>query len=220
MNSNYKINPDKKWDYENGFYLTSGPGRIGKFINHLEIYKTIINLPGDILEFGVYKGSSIMRLFAFRELLETSLSRKIIGFDVFGKFPSQLNLDSDIEFVRKFENQGGNGISKKDLEIHIQSSGYDNFELVKGDINKTLPEWLTANPQKRFSLIHIDVDVYEPTMTILKHTYDKLVPGGVLMLDDWGTVEGETRAVEDFFGSNIKIQKHSHYHIPAFIIKE
>jgi len=39
-------------------------------LNHLEIYKQIIPLPGDVLEFGVYKGSSFTRLIAFRDLLE------------------------------------------------------------------------------------------------------------------------------------------------------
>jgi len=36
---NYTVDVDKKWDYENGYYLTSDIGRIGKFLNHLDIYK-------------------------------------------------------------------------------------------------------------------------------------------------------------------------------------
>jgi hypothetical protein len=36
---NYTVDLSKKWDYENGFYLTCETYRIGKFINHLEIYK-------------------------------------------------------------------------------------------------------------------------------------------------------------------------------------
>ena len=100
---NYKIDLSKKWDYENGFYLTCETGRIGKFLNHLEIYKKIINLPGDVLEFGVYKGTSLIRLISFRDLFEHPNSRKIIGFDAFGKFPDELNLESDKEFVERFE---------------------------------------------------------------------------------------------------------------------
>ena len=80
---NYKVDISKKWDFENGFYLTCEKSRIGKFLNHLEIYKQIIDLPGDVLEFGVYKGASISRLLAFRDLLENEFSRKIIGFDIF-----------------------------------------------------------------------------------------------------------------------------------------
>ena len=85
---NYSIDKEKKWDYENGFYLTCGKGRIGKLLNHFEIYKKILDKPGDVLEFGVFKGTSFMRLLYFRDLLENETSRKIIGFDIFGKFPS------------------------------------------------------------------------------------------------------------------------------------
>ena len=99
----YKVDLDKKWDYENGFYLTCETGRIGKLLNHLEIYKKIMDVPGDILEFGVYKGTSLVRLMAFRDLLESTHSRKIIGFDAFGKFPDDLALESDKEFVTNFE---------------------------------------------------------------------------------------------------------------------
>lgn len=217
---NYQINFENNWDYENGFYLSCATGRIGKFLNHLEIYKKILQLPRDILEFGVYKGASLMRLLAFRELLENTSSRKIIAFDAFGKFPNKLSLNSDVNFVENFEKIGGYGISMEHLNECIIKKGFTNYELIKGDINNTLPEWLSINQQKRFSLIHIDVDVYEPSLTILKKTWDKLIPGGILMLDDWGTVEGETRAVEEFFNGKYHIRKPNFYHIPSYIIKE
>ena len=217
--SNYKVDHSQKWEYENGFYLTCETGRIGKFLNHMEIYKQIINLPGNILEFGVYKGTSLMRLFAFRELFENQFSRKIIGFDAFGRFPKNLQLETDVEFVKKFEGSGGEGISLEDLKYCLNQKNYVNYELVRGDINTTLPAWLQSHPEQRFSLIHIDVDVYEPSMTVLKNAYEKLVPGGILMLDDWGTVEGETKAIEEFFDGNFQIQKPRFYHIPSYIVK-
>ena len=74
----------KRFDYENGFYLTSSITRLGKIIVHYELYKMINNLPGDIVEFGVFKGASLIRWGTFRELFENPHSRKIIGFDDFG----------------------------------------------------------------------------------------------------------------------------------------
>ncbi len=185
---NYKIDLSKKWDYENGFYLTCETGRIGKFLNHLEIYKKIIDLPGDVLEFGVYKGTSLIRLISFRDLLEHPNSREVIGFDAFGKFPDELNLESDKKFVERFENAGGYGISKEELDAHLRNKGTSNYQLIEGDIKKTIPEFLRSNPSLKISLLHIDVDVYEPTKIILESLYEKLVIGGILMLDDYGTV--------------------------------
>tara|TARA_R110002073_G_scaffold72537_1_gene177597 strand:- start:623596 stop:624267 length:672 start_codon:yes stop_codon:yes gene_type:complete len=219
--TNFTIDVTKKWDYENGFYLTCETGRIGKFLNHLEIYNRILDLPGDILEFGVYKGTSIVRLLSFRELIENQTSRKVVGFDAFGKFPDDLVLDSDIEFVKNFENNGGFGISKAELEKHLDAKGFSNFELIEGDIKNTIPDFIKNNPSLKIAMLHIDVDVYEPTKIILESLWDKVVKGGVLMLDDYGTVAGETNAVDEFFkNKKIKIKKPKYYHIPSYIIKE
>jgi hypothetical protein len=217
---NYSVDISKKWDYENGFYLTCATNRIGKFLNHLEIYKKIINLPGDVLEFGVYKGTSMVRLLSFRDLLENEYSRKVVGFDIFGKFPDNLILENDRKFVEQFENAGGYGISKNEFEMLLNNKGFQNYSLIEGDIIQTIPEYITQNPSLKISLLHIDVDVYEPSKAILETLWDKVVTGGILMLDDYGTVEGETKAVDDFFaGQHIQINKPKFNHIPSYIIK-
>lgn len=218
---NYTIDQAKKWDYENGFYLTCETSRIGKFLSHLEIYKKILDLPGDVLEFGVYKGTSLVRLLSFRELLENQNSRKILGFDIFGKFPDQLDLESDRNFVRNFENSGGYGIGRVELESHLIRKGFGNFELVEGNVINTIPEYLKSNRSRKIALLHIDVDVYEPTMAILENLWDSVVNGGIVMLDDYGTVEGETKAVDDFFADkNITINKTKYNYIPSYITKQ
>jgi len=218
---NYRVDLEKKWDYENGFYLTCETGRIGKFLNHLEVYKKIVNLPGDVLEFGVYKGASIVRLISFRDLLEHSSSRKVIGFDAFGKFPHDLSLESDRGFVKMFESAGGFGISKQELESHLENKKTTNYELVEGDIVDSLPLYLEKNPSLKIALLHVDCDTYEPTKIILENLWDKIVPGGILMLDDYGTVEGETKAVDEYFqNESVVIHKPKHYHIPSYIIKK
>ncbi|MCP4552307.1 MAG: dTDP-6-deoxy-L-hexose 3-O-methyltransferase [Bacteroidetes bacterium] len=218
---NYTVDISKKWDYENGFYLTCETSRIGKLLNHLEIYKKILELPGDILEFGVYKGTSLVRLLSFRNLLENENSRKVFGFDIFGEFPNSLELESDKQFVQKFEKAGGYGISKKELEIHLDNKGLKNYELFEGDILETISEFLEKNQSRKISLLHIDVDVYEPTKVILENLYHKIVKGGILMLDDYGVLEGETKAVDEFFvGQNIVINKPKFNYIPSYIVKK
>lgn len=217
---NYTVDLTKKWDYENGFYLTCETNRIGKFLNHLEIYKMITHLPGDIMEFGIYKGTSIVRLLSFRDLLENQYSRKVYGFDIFGKFPTELSLKSDKDFVKNFENAGGYGISKQELTKLLDKKDFTNYELIDGDILKTIPTFISSKKSQKIALLHIDVDVYEPTKAILEHLWEKLVSGGIIMLDDYGTVEGETNAVDEFFkGKNITIHKPKYNYIPSYIIK-
>ena len=218
----YLPNPDiSPWDFENGFYLTSENNRLSSFICHLELYKKITNLPGDVIEFGVYKGVSLIQFLTFRNYYENPESRKIIGFDIFGKFPDEIKHEEDKKFVTRFENDGGCGISDSLLTSYLEKKGFNNFELVKGDITKTLPEFLEKYPEKRFSLIHLDVDVYEPTLTVLENTWERLVKGGIIILDDYGTVYGETIGVEEFFkDKDVKIRKLPFKYKPSYIIKE
>jgi hypothetical protein len=220
MKKHYTIDPNLKWDYENGFYLTCEQGRLGKLFNQIEIYKKILHLPGDVLEFGVYKGASLMRLMSFRHFFESEESRKIIGFDIFGKFPDQLQHDIDKRFVDWFENEGGLGIHHDTLEELIKAKNISNFELVPGDINVTAIEFAKSHPAQKIALLHIDVDVYEPTKVILETFWDSIVSGGIIMLDDYAYEFGETKAVDEFFKEkNIKIEKPPYNFIPTYIVK-
>jgi hypothetical protein len=215
----FGFNTDNEWDYENGFYLTSHITRLGKMLAHYELYKSILDLPGHVVECGVYKGTSLIRFATFREVLESSYSRKIIGFDAFGKFPDQPDsLDSN--FVERFEQAGGYGIPIDEMKRVLQHKSFANIELVAGDILLTVPRYVQEHPELKISLLHIDVDVYEPTVVSLNHFYDKVVKGGLIVFDDFGAVAGETRAIDEFFrGKDTVINKLSISHIPAFVRK-
>ncbi len=155
---------DDVWNFENGFHWFSHKSRLNKFLAHYELYKSIVNLPGDVLELGVYKGASLIRLATFRDLLENDFSRKIIGFDAFGNFPREnIYLKEDNQFIEDFERSGGSGISKKELEWVLSAKGFDNLELFKGNVFRTLPNFIKENPAIRISLLHLDMDVKEPT---------------------------------------------------------
>ncbi|HBX50607.1 MAG: dTDP-6-deoxy-L-hexose 3-O-methyltransferase [Bacteroidetes bacterium GWF2_33_38] len=215
----FQFDTEKMWEYENGFYLTSNVSRIGKLLAHYELYKEIKELPGHILEFGVFKGASLVRFATFRELFESPYSRKIIGFDMFGQFPRQ-GSDADIKYANMFENNSGTGISEDELRNVFNYKKINNFELIQGDILTTLPEYLDKNPQLKISLLHIDVDIYEPTKAILELCFDRVVKNGIIAFDDYGTVEGETRATDEFFTNKcIEIKKKPFSHIPCFIKK-
>ena len=175
----------------------------------------------DSVEELANNGFKNIELSGGTEYYENFESRSIVGFDVYGKFPDDLKLDSDKSFIKRFEKDGGYGISEPDLDMFLKKKNFSNYSLIRGNILKTLPDYLKNNPEKKFSLIHIDVDVYEPTKHILENTWDKIVKGGVLILDDYGTVEGETIAVDEFIhNKNILIQKLPYKYKPSFIIKK
>lgn len=220
MCSLFGFDTDKQWDYENGFYLTSHVTRFAKALAHYELYKSILNLPGHIVECGVFKGVSFIRFMTFREILESEYSRKIIGFDMFGKFPEQERI-ADKKYVKTFEAECGDGISVKELTDVLAHKSLTNYELVQGDICETVPKYVQYHPELRIALLHIDVDVYRPTVIIMNNLYNRVVKHGVIVFDDFGTVPGETEAIDEFFKEkNVLIEKLPSSHIPSYIRKQ
>lgn len=65
------------------------------------------------------------------------------------------------------------------------------------------------------------MDVYEPTAFVLDKLFDRLVPGGLIVIDDYNTVEGATTAVDEFIVQhpNLKIERLPYNNIPSFIRK-
>lgn len=175
---------------------------------HYEIFKQTVDLPGHYLDFGVYFGNSF---FFWHKLLEvltpTATHKKVIGFDTFEGFPAISDEDGG-EDLSVQKTVGGLSASsfleefRLLLELHNQDAVIpaNRGQIVIGDITKRLPEWLEENPESRFCLINIDVDIYDPTLVILESCWDRLVPGGALILDEYATSKwpGETRAWDEF----------------------
>ena len=215
------LKSDDCWDYENGFYWFSSKSRLNKMLSHYELYKSIVGLPGHIFEFGVYKSTSLIRFATFRDALENDHSRKIVGFDAFGEFPTDnLEVKDDLKFIEKFEDMGGHGLSVEEVEGVLSAKGFENFELVKGNVFDTLPSYLDKNPETRIALLHLDMDVKEPTDFALEHLYERVVPGGLIVFDDYNEVAGETLAVDEFVNKyKLTLEKSTFYTIPAFVRK-
>lgn len=208
--------------YENGFFLTSELYRMGNLLTHYELYKKIINLPGDVVELGVFKGSSLIQFATFRELLENENSRKIIGFDVFGEFPSAQKVASDVKFVNDWNNKFEKDfVSKQDIYSSLEHKGISNVELVQGNIDNTIDEYLFQNPHTRIALLHIDTDTYEPAKVGLEKLFDRVVKGGIIIFDDYATIEGETIAVDEFLADKDYIisKLPLSHHKPSYIVK-
>lgn len=209
------------WDFENGWYWFSHPSRLHKLLAHHELYRQITGLPGHVFEFGVFKGASLIRLASFRQLFEAEQSRRIVGFDAFGRFPTEgLSLEADRAFITRFEQAGGDGLAQETLLALLQRKGFSNIDLVAGNVMQTLPQYLAEHPETRIAYLHLDMDVKEPTELALELLYERVVPGGLIVLDDYGTVAGETDAVDAFVKARgLRLEKLPHYLAPSFIRK-
>lgn len=206
------------YEAENSFYLRSHPSRLAKLLAHYELYRKITHLPGAVVEMGVYKGASFMRFAGFREILENAHSRQLIGFDAFGSFPRDgITSAADQNFIEHFETAGGEGISRRDLEGLLDAKGFTNTELVEGNIFDTVPRFLAERPAAKIALLHLDLDVYEPTAFALDQLLPRMVRGGLVVFDDYGLVEGATRAADESCDRlDVTMNKLSNYVIPGY----
>ena len=212
---------NKAFDYENNFYLSCDSSRMAKLAAHYELFKMAHGISGDIAECGVFKGVALVRFAMFQKLFG-DLPKKVIGFDTFGVFP-ETNFEGDKEPRQKFIDEAGTeSITVEQLQKVLEHKQLQHdVELVAGDITKTIPEYAGVHPDMKFSLINLDVDIYEPSVTVLEYLYPKLDKGGVLILDDYGRFPGETKAVDDYFqGQDVQIHTFPFCKTPQYIIKQ
>jgi hypothetical protein len=211
----------KAWEYENNFLLSCDITRLSKVVAHWDLFRMTSDLPGAIVECGVFKGASLSRFASFRALTGNPFGRKIIGFDMYGRFPAT-SFPADIAPRQRFVDAAGEeSISVDQMRQVLEHKGVaQNVELVPGDITRTVPEYIARHQELRISLLNLDTDIYEPARVILEEMWPRIVPGGILILDDYGTFPGESRAVDEYFaGRRIEIKKFPYAMTPSYIVK-
>ena len=98
--------------------------------------------------------------------------------------------------------------------------GFENYKLIQGNVFDTLDEYLLEKPELRLSLLHLDMDVAEPTEYVLNTLYERIVRGGLIVIDDYNGVEGATKVIDEFVKKkNLTIETLSFYGHPVFIKK-
>ena len=187
------------WDAYNDFHFVCDTARMQKLFARHKLFQETADLPGHIIDAGVFKGTSLI-LFAHMLKTYTPQARKmVIGFDTF-EAEFQAATDFEKANAKKFMSH-----HQSDIETTVRSAiatqQLDAYcKLVKGDICETLPAYVAANRGMRISLLHLDLDIYKPTLEVLRNCFDLVVPGGLVVLDQYG-VEGwgEAEAVSEFF---------------------
>ncbi|MDO8521847.1 MAG: TylF/MycF/NovP-related O-methyltransferase [bacterium] len=203
------------------FLAHTGVDRLQKILARYELFKMIVDVPGDIVECGVFKGSGIYTLAKLQKLFAPNNERRIIGFDFF-------DTERKIKFKQK--------VDKKVLDEHISDKsnttlilanlremGIDNVDLIAGDVVKTTKEYAKNNPGFRISFLYLDVDNYEGTIAILKNFYPLVSPGGLVVFDEYAyRGYGESDAVAEYFKNTpVNLKSLSWANTPTgYIVKE
>lgn len=185
--------------------------QLSRLLHHYEIFRMIRDVPGSIAELGVFRGETLLLWAKFLEIFcMGDRTRTVYGFDHFEGL-KDLTPEDGPENAAMFEGAYDPRHDTQQLLELIALFDEDRFapgkpriRLVDGDVVSTLPHWAQQNPGVRLSLLHLDLDLYEPTKVALEVLYPRVVPGGVVVFDEFGfeNFPGESRAFEDVFGAD------------------
>jgi O-methyltransferase len=136
-------------------------------------------IPGDVVEFGVFKGGSSSVL---ARVFNACSSKRLWLYDSFAGHPS---IDADLNpGMKKWEGKHIGTLEDVKANIRGLNPNMDENKLIwkKGFFNETLKQELP----KIISYLHIDCDWYECHIDILDALYDRVAWGGVIVCDDAG----------------------------------
>ena len=230
-NNNIKNQPSQTtYDSFNNFIFSNDTKVLGKLLHRYDFFCKTKDLPGDIVEIGVFKGSGIATFSKFLDIYCPNSNKKILGFDIFNPDNSDIILEKDNQIDKTHMNIVYNRVEKDDRTLQSVTERLDQMEmnkkfiLIEGDIEETLPTFLLQNPGFRISLLYIDVDIERPTYIALKYLWDRILPGGIILFDEYEYHKfSESCGVEKFLKEkNLKYNlKSTNWIAPtSFLIKE
>ena len=164
-----------------------------------------VGVPGEIVESGVWRGGS-MQAAALTLLGCGTTERELHLFDTFEGMPPPSDADVRLKDGRpakellESQRQGhatlGNCRTRRREARDGAKHGYPSEKIFyhQGRVEETIPD----EAPDRIALLRLDTDWYESTRHELNHLYDRLSPGGALIIDDYLYWEGSRRATDEW----------------------
>lgn len=188
-------------------YTMTTPERIAALCSAVN-YLVKNNIEGDFVECGVWRGGSTMA--AIDTLLKAGdKSREIYLYDTYEGMSAPTEHDKVItgtpadELLNSSDREDATSVwcysALEEVQKNVGNLNYPagKVHYVKGKVEDTIPQTI---PQK-IALLRLDTDWYESTAHELEHLYPLLVPGGVIIIDDYGHWEGARKAVDEYIAA-------------------
>ena len=161
-----------------------------------ELVKMIVNVPGHVLEFGVFNGSNLMFMAKMLSVLAPGDFRRLYGFDSWKGLTEFSAADGSASQLQGAYT-GRRGLLEEMIALHRLQ---DRVTLIDGLIEQTLPKFVEANRHHLYSLIYLDTDLYDSTKLALELCWDRVASGGVVAFDEGyhDRFPGEGAAAQEF----------------------
>jgi Macrocin-O-methyltransferase (TylF) len=182
---------------------------LARFLARYELFKLIYEVQGSIVECGVLFGGGLMSFAKLSAIMEPyNFQRRVIGFDSFTGFPDIAEADLAGLPDRKSAHLAKGGFAAEGAfeDIHHAITLFDSsrflnhfpkIDIVRGDFDKTGPQYLEEHPHLVVSCLYLDFDIYSPTRLALELFLPRIPRGGLVVFDELNeeAFPGETLAV-------------------------
>ena len=185
-----------------GLFVRSG--LLVKFLLLADLYKRAMKVPGVMIEAGVWYGQNLVLLENCRAIFESfNKQRKLVGFDTFSgyresKFAGTGLYNAGPKYV---------GYLRELLLAQARANVYGHqpcpHEIVVGDVEKTAQAYFAAHQHLTVALAILDMGPYGPTKAVLEAIKPRLLPGSLVLLDEFTLADtpGEAQAWLEVMGT-------------------
>jgi len=204
----YQDNPADPWSKDSGFDIKKrlngldwpsfAHTMIGFYrlrnIRDLAIHVIQNDILGDFVETGVWRGGAVIYMRAILKAFNIK-DRLVWAADSFEGLPEPEDR-YPIDCGDKHHTYSQLAVSLENVQANFAAYGLldEQVRFLKGWFRDTLP----AAPIKQIAILRLDGDMYSSTMDTLLSLYDKVSPGGFIIVDDYGAIVSCKKAVHDF----------------------
>jgi O-methyltransferase len=187
------------------------------YINNLILAEHAAGVQGCVIECGVWRGGMSAGIAA---VLGTG--REFYLFDSFEGLPPAKEIDGDAAIKWQQDKQSPNyyancAAGEEFARRAMALSGAHSFHLIKGWFDETLPVFCPPEP---IAVLRLDGDWYDSTMVCLDSLFKYVAPNGVIILDDYHTWDGCSRALHDFLSRCSAIERIQSFGNICYLKKE
>lgn len=185
----------KPWRAEIFSFIKSLKKERNFLMSYLDAYNlasltiTTNDISGDIAEIGSYQGASAKLIGKYK-----TTGKSLFVIDSFQGLPEVLDIDRQAGFKK-----GAYKANKSDVDLYLEH--IPNVAVISGFFPQENSELLN---DREFSLVHLDIDLYEPTKDCLEFFYSRMTQGGVILSHDYHT-PGIRRAFTEFLADKPEI---------------
>lgn len=216
-----RVGARELWSLIDQWPLYCGIANLGRYLAISDILRQTLDVPGDVVEFGSWRGANLMLLAKLLRIFDPHGCKRVHCFDSFKGLTEFAPEDGQAtQFTGLYK--GALDELKAVIELYELQ---DEIEIHQGVIESSLRPFVEAQKEASFSFIYCDTDLYKSTKLILELLHPRLSKHGVFVFDEWNYKDypGETVAAKEFletYGDKYEVMHVRHARQPTMYLRK